>query len=251
MHHFTVVTIFPEVCRVVTEFGITRRAMERGIFKLDATNPRDYTDNPHGAVDDAPYGGGPGMVMQVAPLRAAIGAARNAGHGVPHVIYLSPQGERLTQAKVAMLAAYRRLILVAGRYEGVDERFIDAEVDEEISIGDYVLSGGELPTMVVIDTVARLIPGVLGKDESLAWESFSKAKIYSPELKRLSEKEKKELTSNLLEYPQYTRPESIKIDGKKHKVPPVLLSGNHKNVFRWRQREAIKRTKIRRPDLFN
>jgi len=164
------------------------------------------------------------------------------------IILLTPQGKVFSQKHAARLAKYDRLILVSGRYEGFDER-IRKMVDEEISIGDYVLSGGELPAMVVIDSVARLIPGILGKDESLAWESFSKAKVNTPELRRLFGKAKKEIGSNLLEYPQYTRPESITMGSRKHKVPQVLLTGNHEKVFRWRQQEALKRTKIRRPDL--
>jgi tRNA (guanine37-N1)-methyltransferase len=186
-------------------------------------NPRDYTLDRHGSVDDKPYGGGPGMVMQVQPLRAALQAVKSAGLDAP-VIYLSPQGERFTQDTARRLAGRGRLILLAGRYEGIDERLIDMEVDEEISIGDYVLSGGELPVLVVMDAITRLLPGALGDADSALEDSFM---------------------GGLLDYPHYTRPEQI----ENRQVPQVLLSGNHAAIHRWRRKQALGRTRLRRPDL--
>lgn len=204
--------------------GITSRAITRGIVKLGLWNPRDYAKDRRGTVDDRPYGGGPGMIMMVQPLRDAIQNARAAMAGGSHVIYLSPQGRRLNQRGLEELAARPHLILVAGRYEGIDERAIEMEVDEEWSIGDYVLSGGELAAMVVIDGIIRLIPGALGHEDSALQDSFS---------------------NGLLECPHYTRPEEI--DG--HRVPDVLLSGNHAAIQQWRQKQALGRTWLRRPDL--
>jgi tRNA (guanine37-N1)-methyltransferase len=219
-----VVTLFPAMLAAVTDYGITGRAVARGLLEVHCWNPRDYAADRHRTVDDRPYGGGPGMVMLVEPLRAAIRAARAAAGSQARVLYLSPQGRRLDQPGVAELAARPRLILVAGRYEGVDERVIEAEVDEEWSIGDYVLSGGELGAMVVIDAVTRQLPGALGHAEAAGQDSFA---------------------TGLLDCPHYTRPEEI--DGRR--VPEVLLSGNHAAIRRWRLRQALGRTWLRRPDV--
>ncbi|MCA1803964.1 MAG: tRNA (guanosine(37)-N1)-methyltransferase TrmD [Xanthomonadaceae bacterium] len=218
-----VVTLFPELVQTLTEHGIPRRAAERGLLRLATWNPRDYTRDRHRSVDDRPYGGGPGMVMRVEPLQAAIQAARQADVAAP-VIYLSPQGRRLDQAGVRELARRPRLILVAGRYEGIDERLIEAEVDEEWSIGDYVLSGGELAAMVLADAVTRLLPGALGDADSAGQDSFMEG---------------------LLDYPHYTRPEEV----AGRRVPEVLLGGNHAEIERWRRQQALGRTRERRPDL--
>ncbi len=219
-----IVSLFPEMFAAVSEHGITGRAVKRGLLELQFWNPRDYTHDRHRTVDDRPYGGGPGMVMMVEPLRAAIRAAREAGGPEARVIYLSPQGRPLDQGGVEELAARGRLVLVAGRYEGVDERLIESEVDEEWSIGDYVLSGGELGAMVMVDAVTRLIPGALGHEDSAQQDSFA---------------------DGLLDCPHYTRPEEI--DGRR--VPEVLLSGNHAAIRRWRLQQALGRTWERRPDL--
>lgn len=218
-----VVTLFPEMFEAVTGHGISGRAYRSGLFDFGLWNPRDYTTDKHRRVDDRPYGGGPGMVMQVEPLREALRAARG-NNGDACVVYLSPQGRLLDQAKVRELAGRPRLIMVAGRYEGVDERLIQSEVDEELSIGDYVLSGGELAAMVVIDAVVRLLPGALGHDQSAEQDSFS---------------------DGLLDYPHYTRPEVI--DGRA--VPAVLQSGDHAAIRRWRLKQALGRTWLRRPEL--
>jgi len=219
-----VITLFPDMIAAFGGYGVTGRAVRDGRVRVSLWNPRDYTHSPHGNVDDRPYGGGPGMVMQVQPLRDAIQAAREAMSGKPRVVYLSPQGERLTQAGMRRLAGYESLLLVAGRYEGVDERLIATEVDEECSIGDYVLSGGELAALVVMDAVIRLLPGVLGHEDSAAQDSFM---------------------DGLLDYPHYTRPEQT--DGLS--VPEVLLSGDHQAIARWRRKQALGRTWLRRPDL--
>ena len=218
-----VVTLFPELVHALTEHGIPRRAAEQGLLRLETWNPRDYATDRHRTVDDRPYGGGPGMVMRVEPLRAAIQAACEADAATP-VIYLSPQGRRLDQAGVRALAERPRLILVAGRYEGIDERLIEAEVDEEWSIGDYVLSGGELAAMVLADAVTRLLPGALGDADSAGQDSFMEG---------------------LLDYPHYTRPEEV----AGRRVPEVLLGGNHAAIERWRRQQALGRTWERRPDL--
>ncbi|MCZ6501038.1 MAG: tRNA (guanosine(37)-N1)-methyltransferase TrmD [Gammaproteobacteria bacterium] len=219
-----IISLFPEMFRAISESGITRRAIETGILELDYWNPRDFAGDKHRTVDDKPYGGGPGMLMKVGPLRDAIKAAREAAGGECQVIYLSPQGEKLDQQKLVKLSAARKLILIAGRYEGIDERIVDREVDAEYSIGDYVLSGGELPAMVLIDGITRLIPGALGDPESVIQDSFEEG---------------------LLDYPQYTRPEEV--DGEK--VPTVLLSGDHEEIRRWRVKQSLGRTFERRPDL--
>jgi tRNA (guanine37-N1)-methyltransferase len=218
-----VVTLFPEMIRAQAGYGVQGRAVARGLVDLVTWNPRDYTLDRHGSVDDKPYGGGPGMVMQVQPLLDAIGAAQSAGPIAP-VIYLSPQGGRFTQDMARRFAERERLILLAGRYEGIDERLIDMVVDEEVSIGDYVLSGGELPVLVVMDAVTRLLPGTLGDADSAREDSFM---------------------DGLLDYPHYTRPEQV--EGRQ--VPDVLLSGNHAAIRRWRRKQALGRTRLRRPEL--
>ncbi|MFP1680864.1 tRNA (guanosine(37)-N1)-methyltransferase TrmD [Alloalcanivorax sp. C16-1] len=224
--HITLVSLFPEMARAVTDFGVTRRAVENGLLTLDTVNPRDFTEDRHRTVDDRPFGGGPGMVMKVAPLEKALAAARQGNPGA-RVVYLSPQGRPLTQARAAQLAATPGLILLAGRYEGVDERLIETEVDELVSIGDYVLSGGELPALVLIDAVTRLLPGVLGHQDSAAQDSFS------GELE------------DLLDCPHYTRPETY----RDRSVPEVLLSGDHERIRRWRLKQALGRTWRCRPEL--
>ena len=225
----SMVTIFPDMIRAVTEFGITRRAVDNGLLEVTTVNPRDFTEDKHRTVDDRPFGGGPGMVMKVAPLQGAIRAAKAAAGDNAKVIYLSPQGRTLDQAAVEQLAQNDALVLIAGRYEGIDERLIDAEVDEQFSIGDYVLSGGELPAMVLLDAVARRLPGVLGHEDSAEQDSFTGDYV------------------NLLDCPHYTRPEVF--EGKA--VPEVLLSGNHAAIERWRRKQALGRTATRRPDLLD
>ena len=209
-----VITLFPEMFRAVTDFGVTGRAVKSGLLEVQTWNPRDFTHDRHSTVDDRPYGGGPGMLMMVQPLRDAIHAAKAAAGDGAKVIYLSPQGRKLDQRGVTELAKSDRMILVCGRYEGVDERIIQTEVDEEWSIGDYVLSGGELPAMTLIDSVARLVPGVLGKQASAEQDSFS---------------------DGLLDCPHYTRPEQL--DGMD--VPAVLLSGDHEKIRLWRLQQSL------------
>jgi|TARA_B110000008_G_scaffold19921_2_gene18388 tRNA (guanine37-N1)-methyltransferase len=233
-----IVSLFPEMFEAVSRYGITRRAVEKGLLKIATWNPREYTRDKHRTVDDKPYGGGPGMLMKVEPLKAAIEAAlteaaKIEGEGDCKVIFLSPQGRKLDQAGLADLASRQKLILVAGRYEGIDERLIDTVIDEEYSIGDYVLSGGELPAMVLIDGVTRLLPGALGDEDSAAQDSF--ADIANGDA----------TTPVLLDYPQYTRPEQV----EEQTVPDVLLSGNHQQIERWRRKQALGRTYDRRPDL--
>ncbi|MFO7592738.1 MAG: tRNA (guanosine(37)-N1)-methyltransferase TrmD [Pseudomonadota bacterium] len=221
---FDVVTLFPPMFEAVSGYGITGRALERGIAELGVWNPRDYTHDRHRTVDERPYGGGPGMLMKIQPLRDAIHEARAAHPGKSHVVYLSPQGKPLNQRGVRELAQHEHLVLIAGRYEGVDERLIETEVDEEWSIGDYVLSGGELAAMVVIDAVTRLLPGALGHEDSAQQDSFS---------------------DGILDCPHYTRPELF--EGMQ--VPQVLLSGDHAAIARWRLKQSLGRTWLRRPDL--
>ena len=222
--NFAVVSLFPEMFAALSEQGVTGRAIVQGQVALSLCSPRDYTTDRHRTVDDRPYGGGPGMLMKVEPLAQAIAAAReNVGAG-SKVVYLSPQGKRFDHAGAQEFAQAGSLILVAGRYEGVDERLIQTEVDEELSIGDYVLSGGELAAMVVIDAVTRLVPGVLGHELSALEDSFAEG---------------------LLECPHYTRPEQY----GECRVPEVLLSGNHESIRRWRLQQALGRTQERRPDL--
>lgn len=221
---FDIVTLFPEMIRDAARYGVTGRAIAKGMVQLALWNPRDFTPDRHRTVDDRPYGGGPGMVMKVEPLRDAIRAARE--HSVPgaRVVFMSPQGRRLDQPAVRRFAAAPGLILVAGRYEGVDERLIETEIDEEWSIGDYVLSGGELPALIVFDAVVRLLPGVLGDAESAEQDSY---------------------TEGLLDHPHYTRPEVV--EGLQ--VPDVLQSGNHAAIQRWRLKQAVGKTWLKRPDL--
>jgi tRNA (guanine37-N1)-methyltransferase len=209
--------------QAITQYGVTGRAIKSGLVEVDFINPRDFTHDRHKTVDDRPYGGGPGMLMKVQPLKDAIACAKQI---VPNakVIYLSPQGRTLTQEGVQQLAKQAEFILVAGRYEGVDERLIQSEIDEEWSIGDFVLSGGELPAMVLMDAVSRMVPGVLGKQASAEEDSFA---------------------DGLLDCPHYTRPEVL--NGEP--VPPVLLSGNHEEIRRWRLKQKLGRTWQRRPDL--
>jgi tRNA (guanine37-N1)-methyltransferase len=219
-----VVSLFPEMFSAVTDHGVTGRAVEQGLVSVSCCNPRDYTGDRHRTVDDRPYGGGPGMLMKIDPLQQAIAAARATVGEEARVIYLSPQGERFDHGRAMALAVERALILVAGRYEGVDERLIEIEVDAELSIGDYVLSGGELAAMVVMDAVVRQLPGVLGHGLSAQEDSFA---------------------GGLLDCPHYTRPEVY----QGRRVPEVLLSGNHAEIRRWRLKQALGRTWQRRPDL--
>ena len=218
------VSLFPEMFGAVTDYGITGRAVREGLLSFHSWNPREFTHDRHRTVDDRPYGGGPGMLMKIQPLRDAIHAAREEAPGKACVVYLSPQGERLDQQVVESLASQDSLILVAGRYEGVDERLISTEVDREVSLGDFVLSGGELAAMAVIDAVTRLIPGALGHAQSAEQDSFA---------------------DGLLDCPHYTRPEVY--EGQA--VPDVLLGGHHEQIRRWRLRESLRRTRERRPDL--
>lgn len=219
-----VVSLFPDMFRALTEFGVTGRAVDTGRLTLTTVNPRDFTTDKHRTVDDKSYGGGPGMVMKAEPLAAALGAVKEQVGKVAPVVYLSPQGQRLTQADVERFSRLPSLVLIAGRYEGIDERFIQAHVDEEWSIGDFVVSGGELPAMLMTDAIVRLLPGVLGDEQSAQQDSFS---------------------NGLLDCPHYTRPESV----EGHTVPPVLLGGDHEKIRRWRLQQALGRTWQRRPDL--
>jgi tRNA (guanine37-N1)-methyltransferase len=219
-----VVSLFPEMFAAISDYGVTGRAVEQGQLRLHLSNPRDYATDRHATVDDRPYGGGPGMLMKVETLALAIADSRAEVGADSRVIYLSPQGKRFDHAKALELSQLDSIILVAGRYEGVDERLLEAEVDEELSIGDYVLSGGEIAAMAVIDAVSRQLPGVLGHELSAAQDSFA---------------------DGLLDCPHYTRPEEYA--GKR--VPEILLSGNHELIRRWRLKQALGRTLERRPDL--
>ena len=221
-----VVSLFPDFVGQCAGFGVVGRAQERGLLAIHGWNPRDYAEGNYRRVDDRPFGGGPGMVMLIDPLRACLAAARAADPAPAHVVYLSPQGTRLTQPKVRELAGRARLLLLCGRYEGVDERLLEAEVDEELSIGDYVLSGGELAAAVVVDAVARLQDGALNDAESAAQDSFE---------------------DGLLDCPHYTRP----VEHALGAVPEVLLSGNHAAIARWRRMQSLGRTFLRRPDLLD
>lgn len=218
------VTIFPEMFRAITDYGVTSRAVSEGHLVLETVNPREFTSDRHRTVDDRPYGGGPGMVMKPEPLDAALDSAIEAVGGAARVIYLSPQGRLLDQPLVEGLALEPALVLLAGRYEGIDERVIEARVDDEVSIGDYVLSGGELASMVLVDAVVRQIPGVLGHSQSAAEDSFA---------------------DGLLDCPHYTRPERF----QDRSVPEVLLQGDHERIRRWRLKASLARTLARRPDL--
>lgn len=227
---FDVITIFPGMLEALTRHGITRKALEEGLFELKAWDPRDFTVDNYRRVDDRPYGGGPGMVMMAEPLQACIEAAvsrqREAGVERPQVLLMSPQGERLSDALVRELSLQPGLVLVAGRYEGVDERLVERSVDREISIGDYVTSGGELPAMVAIDCIVRRLPGSLNDAQSAVQDSFS---------------------AGLLDWPHYTRPE----EWQQAKVPATLVSGDHAAIRRWRRKQALGRTWARRPELID
>ncbi|NIH15763.1 tRNA (guanosine(37)-N1)-methyltransferase TrmD [Serratia symbiotica] len=218
------ISLFPEMFRAITDYGVTGRAVKSGLLSVQCWSPRDFTYDRHRTVDDRPYGGGHGMLMMVQPLREAIDAAKAATGEGAKVIYLSPQGRKLDQTGVCELAANQKMILVCGRYKGIDERVIQTKIDEEWSIGDYVLSGGELPAMTLIDSVARFIPGVLGHQASAEEDSFA---------------------DGLLDCPHYTRPEV----SAGMEVPPLLLSGNHAEIRRWRLKQSLGRTWLRRPDI--
>jgi len=230
VNRFDVITIFPEMFDALADHGITRRALDEKAFELKTWDPRDFTTDNYRRVDDRPYGGGPGMVMLPDPLQASIDAARKrqveAGVEAPVVVLMSPQGERLDEGLVKELASQPGLVIIAGRYEGLDERLVKESVDREVSIGDYVTSGGELPAMVLIDCIVRKLPGVLNDSESAVQDSFS---------------------DGLLDWPHYTRPE----EWKGSKVPDVLLSGNHAAIARWRRKQALGRTWDRRRELLD
>jgi tRNA (guanine37-N1)-methyltransferase len=219
-----VVSLFPEMVGQVTDYGVVGRAKERNLLTLHCENPRDYADDVHRTVDDRPYGGGPGMVLKYEPTAKAIHAAKQVLPENCPVVCLSPQGAVFDQAAAQRFSGLPGMVLLAGRYEGIDERLIEREVDEELSLGDFVLSGGEIAAMAVIDAVARLLPGVLGDEESAAQDSFMQG---------------------LLDHPHYTRPESVHGE----KVPAVLLSGDHARIARWRYKQALGRSFLRRPDL--
>lgn len=223
-----VVTLFPEMVDVASRYGVTGRARERGLWSLHCQNPRDFAADVYRTVDDRPYGGGPGMVMLAEPLEKAIAAAKKAlrlsGVGEPRVVHLTPQGQPLTHAQVDKLAKEQGLVLVAGRYEGIDERVVERVIDVEFAVGDFVVSGGELPALMLIDAVVRQLPGALNDAQSSIDESF---------------------VDGLLDCPHYTRPEIY----AERAVPPVLLSGNHAEIARWRRRQAIGRTWLRRPEI--
>ncbi len=218
------VTLFPALFEAYSEVGMVRKAMQQQQLALNTVNPRDYATDTHRTVDDRPFGGGPGMVMKVEPLQAAIKACKQTTPNGP-VIYLSPQGQRFDQAMAESLAEQASMVLVCGRYEGIDERLIEMDIDREVSVGDYVLSGGETAAMCVIDAVSRLLPGVLGDAESVQQDSFT--------------------ADGLLDHPHYTRPESV----AGRDVPEVLLSGDHQRIRQWRRQQALTRTQERRPDL--
>jgi len=225
---FDVVTLFPEMFAALTQSGVTRRAFEQGKCGLSLWNPRDFTTDNHRTVDDRPYGGGPGMVMMARPLEATINAAKQRqaelGLAVPRVVFMSPQGRPLTHERVTQLKAEPGLVILCGRYEAVDQRLLDRCVDEEISVGDFVLSGGELPAMALMDAVIRLLPGVLNTEASAIEDSF---------------------VNGLLDSPHYTRPETY--EGMA--VPPVLMGGNHAEIVKWRRQRMLEATATKRPDL--
>ena len=226
MIRFDVVTLFPEMFTAITGSGITSRALEAGLYSLTTWNPRDFTTDNYRTVDDRPYGGGPGMVMLAEPIERTLDAVKTSGGG--RVLYLSPQGRKLDHRRVMELKNERALTLLCGRYEGVDERLLERRVDEEVSIGDFVLSGGELAAMALVDAVVRQLPGALGDQASALEESFA---------------------DGLLDCPQYTRPERWPDAAGGRVVPEVLLSGHHENIRRWRLKQALGRTWLRRPDL--
>lgn len=219
-----VITLFPELVQALQDYGVVGRALRAEHVELSLTNPRDFTADVNNRVDDRPYGGGPGMVLQYAPLSLALDKVESQSSTQPKVVYLSPQGRQLDQKTVRSLSQHKHIVLLCGRYEGVDERLIDTRVDEELSIGDYVISGGELAAMVLIDAMVRTLPGVLGDEQSAEQDSFEQG---------------------LLDCPHYTRPESI--DGCD--VPDVLLSGDHQKIAQWRLKQMLGRTFTRRPDM--
>lgn len=219
-----VVTLFPDMVTTGAGFGVCGRALSRGLAEIEAISPRDFAMDAHRTVDDRPYGGGPGMVLKYGPLHAAIRSAREALPSGARVVFLGPQGRRFDQALAREMTSWPALILVAGRYEGIDERVLEADADDEISLGDFVLSGGEIAALAVIDAVIRLLPGALGDEASAEQESFS---------------------AGLLDCPHYTRPEEV--EGRN--VPTVLLEGNHAAIRRWRLKQSLGRTQLRRPDL--
>jgi tRNA (guanine37-N1)-methyltransferase len=221
---FDVVTLFPEMVTGAARYGVTGRAIERNLVGLGVWNPRDYTHDKHKTVDDHPYGGGPGMVMKYQPVHDALNDAKQAGGENTKVVYLSPQGRPVTQALLIEACSVSQLILIAGRYEGIDERFVELDCDDEWSIGDYVISGGELAALIVIDAITRLLPGVLGDENSARQDSHM---------------------NGLLDYPHFTRPEQL----AGLSVPSVLMNGNHADIDRWRRKQALGRTWQRRPDL--
>ena len=224
--HFKIVTIFPKELSISLSYGVVGNAINDNKIRIDYFDPRDHADNKHGSIDDKPYGGGPGMVMQATPVLDSIDQARDNSLDIP-VFFLSPRGKTFDQNKAKELSKMDKIILVSSRYEGLDQRAIDqTDNHEEISIGDYILSGGEVACTVVIDSIARLIPGVLGDDESILEESFS---------------------DGLLEYPHYTRPSEVNGES----VPDILLSGDHKKIEQWRKIQSLKNTKMRRPDLID
>jgi tRNA (guanine37-N1)-methyltransferase len=223
---FRVVTLFPDFVATATDIGVCGRAVRRGLISIDSVDPREFTSDVHRTVDDRPYGGGPGMVLKVEPVCAAISQARSAMPAGSPVVFLTPQGRRFDQDVARQFATLPGMVLVAGRYEGFDERLLDTEADDEISLGDFVLSGGEIAAVAVIDAVTRLLPAVLGDDASAEQDSFM---------------------DGLLDYPHYTRPEMI----DNHSVPPVLLEGNHEAIRCWRLKQALGRTYLRRPELLD
>jgi tRNA (guanine37-N1)-methyltransferase len=222
--HFGVVSLFPEMVSKIGEFGVVGRARNRKLITLNIENPRDFTSDAHRTVDDRPYGGGPGMVMKYQPVAAALDASKGKMPAGCPVVYMSPQGKVFDQAMAKRFSALPGVLLLAGRYEGIDERLVESHIDEEISLGDFVLSGGEIAAMAIIDATVRLLPGVLGDDESAIQDSFM---------------------GGLLDHPHYTRPEDIAGD----RVPDVLLSGDHAEIARWRNKQALGRSFVRRPDL--
>ena len=221
---FTVLTLFPELINAYRDVGVIRKACESNVIEIDAINPRDYAQSSNGRVDDTPYGGGPGMVMTAGPMYRALAGLKTDKAQTRHVIYLSPQGKTFNHSAINSLNHYDHLIFLCGRYEGVDERIVLNSVDSEWSIGDYVVTGGELPALVMIDALARTLPNVLGSELSFIEDSFH---------------------SGLLDYPHYTRP--AEIEG--HAVPEVLMSGNHGKIASWRRKQSLGRTYLRRPEL--
>ena len=226
MKRFSVVTLFPELIASFRDTGVIGRCVERGLVNVETVNPREFTTDRRQTVDDSPYGGGPGMVMMVEPLRKAIAAAKRRDSRAAHVIYLTPQGRRFDQRGVRELRDRDHLIFVAGRYEGIDERVVERDVDSEWSVGDVVFSGGEIPAVLMIDAIVRTLPGALGDERSAEEDSFC---------------------DGLLDYPHYTRPEIVADDA----VPAVLLSGDHGAIARWRRQQQLARTYLKRPDLLD